>query len=196
MKQFLILLSTTILTGAIVMACKKSDSEKTPPDTTPAELKGTEWVLEKFAVWNGYRIYHEGEIWNAKTEVWNSGGVDAASLDPDGTTGIYFGTSRFVSSIISSTRSGGGCILNQQSYVEGYPEFSGNKVIFRPKMKRVRSKGVCSNDGNFDRYESAPVEEYTWSVGTETDPAPDYYQYYKLTLTDKDGNSAVFYRKK
>lgn len=194
MKKILMMIGTACLTLAMMAACsKKSDADfSRAENTTPAELMETEWFSDKFAVWNNYRIYPDGTFFNRATKVWFSGSVDAGTIKAG--NGLYFGPKRFVSNMVTSGTSGGGCRTNNAVYIEGYPAFQGSKVILHPTYKRVRSKSVCSTSDDFDRDEKAGTEEYTWQLGSESDP--DGYQYYTLTLTDKNGNSAVFYRRK
>ena len=200
MNKFLLLALSAFLSGTLALACTKADKtgfkDETIPhvNTTPAELLETEWLTSKFAVWNGYRIYHNGEFYNTQTKVWYSGEVDAAGLSPDGGTGLYFGNKRFVSTIVTSFSSGGGCRTNNAFYTEGVPEFKGNQLIFHPVLKRGKSKSVCSTSDDYEKTFQAVKEEYTWTLGTETDS--DGYAYYTLTLTDKQNKSSVFYRRK
>ena len=200
MSRFLLLTLMAFFSFTITQACNKEDGLVTEAEnipnvnTTPAELLETEWLTSKFAVWNSYRIYHNGEFYNPQTQMWYSGRTDAADLDPDGGTGFYFGNKRFVTTIVSSASSGGGCRTNNAFYTEGVPEFKGNKLIFHPTLQRGKSKSVCSPSDDYDKNFQAVKEEFTWAMGTETDP--DGYAYYTLTLTDKNNNTSVFYRRK
>jgi hypothetical protein len=196
MNRSLLLLIAAFFSLTFAQACTKVNEEGSIPNanTTPAELMGTEWLTSKFAVWNGFRIYHNGEFYNPQTKVWYSGLLDAAALHPDGGTGLYFGNARFVSTIVSSASSGGGCRTNNAMYTEGVPEFKGNQLIFHATLKRGKSKSVCSISDDYEKDFKATKEEYTWAVGVETDS--DGYQYYTLTLTDKNNNASIFYRRK
>jgi hypothetical protein len=199
MNKFLLIAITVFFSITITQACTKEMGGSNNPDipnanTTPTELLETEWLTSKFAVWNSNRIYHNGEFYNPRTKVWYSGLTYAAELDPDGGTGIYFGNKRFVSTNVSSLSTGGGCRTNNAYYTEGVPEFKGNKLILHPTLQRGKSKSVCSPEGNYEKDFQAPKEEYTWALGTEADS--DGYEYYTLTLTNKDNNTFTYYRKK
>jgi hypothetical protein len=168
-------LFSVAITAAMLVttqACKKNDARNANPgnlpsqNSTPAELLETEWLTSKFAVWNGYRIYHNGEFYHPGTKVWYSGRTDPADLDPDGGTGLYFGSKHFVTTIVSSSSSGGGCRTNSAFYTEGIPEFTANKIIFHPVLKRGISKSVCSPDNNYEKDFPVTKEEYAWTLGT------------------------------
>ena len=197
MNKILLLALTAFFSITMSQACTKEDviDADTPKENTiPAELMETEWLTSKFSVWNSFRIYHNGEFYNPQTKVWYSGLTYAAELDPDGSSGIYFGNKRFVSTMVSSGSTGGGCRTNIAYYTEGVPEFKGNQLILHSTLQRGKAKSVCSPSENFDKDFDAPKETYTWSLGVETDP--DGYQYYTLTLTDNNNNSSIYYRRK
>lgn len=143
-------------------------SSDSPGNSLPAELEGS-W-RDSWSLWNNHKIYDD--LYNATTKKWFGGYTTPWDLQPDPANGVYFDKQgNFVWVVLSSTRPypGSGCWVTTAEFISGKAEIKGDKIQFKPSVRRQMYHSVCNPTQDFDREREHALFEVSYKVYPKTE---------------------------
>lgn len=187
-KKAIFVLAIITILGAY--ACSKDDREQpiteTPKSGVPSNLVG-DW-MESWSL--SMQYIFDPLLYNPDTKVWFRGSYDAWSMDPRPGFGLRIGDEGdFIWAIVEGTGSGG-CQIYTAEYVKGTLAIKGNKITFRPQVRRQKYNSVCNPGNNFDRDEDKSSFSLTYALSTSTNNSGQEFDV--ITFTAPDSSQISF----